>query len=44
VPVPMADQIVHDRDALEESGTHSLIVGLFAELLDLAGDREEAAA
>jgi chromate reductase len=44
VPVPMADQIVRDHDALEESGTHSLIVGLFAELLDLTGEREGAAA
>jgi chromate reductase len=34
VPVPMADEIVRDREALESSGTHSLIVGLLAELLD----------
>jgi chromate reductase len=36
VPVPMADEIVRDPEALESSGTHSLIVGLLAELLDAA--------
>ena len=33
VPVPTADEIVRDRSKLESSGTHSLIVGLLAELL-----------
>jgi chromate reductase, NAD(P)H dehydrogenase (quinone) len=41
VPVPMADEIVRDPEALESSGTHSLLVGLFAELLDLTGERAE---
>ena len=36
VPVPMADEIVRDREKLESSGTHSLLVGLLAELLDAA--------
>jgi chromate reductase len=33
VPVPTADEIVRDRAKLESTGTHSLIVGLLAELL-----------
>jgi chromate reductase, NAD(P)H dehydrogenase (quinone) len=33
VPVPTADEIVRDPRKLESSGTHSLIVGLLAELL-----------
>ena len=36
LPVPMADEIVRDREKLESSGTHSLLVGLLAELLDAA--------
>jgi chromate reductase len=36
LPVPMADEIVHDREQLESSGTHSLLVGLLAELLEAA--------
>jgi chromate reductase len=44
VPVPMADEIVRDREKLESSGTHSLIVGLLAELLDEAKQREERVA
>jgi chromate reductase len=35
LPVPMADEIVRDREKLEESGTHSLLVGLLAELLEM---------
>jgi chromate reductase, NAD(P)H dehydrogenase (quinone) len=41
VPVPTADEIVRDPEALESSGTHSLIVGLLAELLDMVREREE---
>jgi chromate reductase len=41
VPVPTADEIVRDPAALESSGTHSLIVGLLAELLGEAREREE---
>lgn len=44
VPVPLADEIVRDRDKLEESGTHSLIAGLLAELLDGANTEAEVAA
>ncbi|MEA2436217.1 MAG: hypothetical protein QOF65_773 [Thermoleophilaceae bacterium] len=36
LPVPMADEIVRDREKLESSGTHSLMVGLLAELLETA--------
>jgi chromate reductase len=36
LPVPMADEIVRDREKLESSGTHSLIVGILAELLEAA--------
>jgi chromate reductase len=36
LPVPMADEIVRDREKLESSGTHSLLVGLLAELMDMA--------
>jgi chromate reductase len=42
LPVPMADEIVHDREKLESSGTHSLIVGILAELLDAARPLEPA--
>jgi chromate reductase, NAD(P)H dehydrogenase (quinone) len=42
LPVPMADEIVRDREALESSGTHSLLVGLLAELLDAAKPAELA--
>jgi chromate reductase len=44
LPVPMADEIVRDRDKLESSGTHSLIVGILAELLDAARPVAAAAA
>jgi chromate reductase len=44
LPVPMADEIVHDREKLESSGTHSLIVGILAELLDAARPLEPATA
>jgi chromate reductase len=44
IPVPTADEIVRDRDKLESSGTHTLMVGLLAELLDLAREREAIAA
>lgn len=44
VPVPMADEIVRDAEALESSGTNSLIVGLLAELLDACRPAEERAA
>jgi chromate reductase len=44
VPVPTADEIVRDPEKLESSGTHSLIVGLLAELLSLAEAREQVAA
>jgi chromate reductase, NAD(P)H dehydrogenase (quinone) len=39
LPVPMADEIVRDREKLESSGTHSLIVGILAELLAAADAR-----
>jgi chromate reductase len=44
LPVPMADEIVRDWEKLEESGTHSLLVGLLAELLDMAQPAETLAA
>ncbi len=44
VPVPTADEIVRDRSKLESSGTHSLLVGLLAELLSEARPAELAAA
>ncbi|HEY0632729.1 MAG TPA: NAD(P)H-dependent oxidoreductase [Thermoleophilaceae bacterium] len=44
LPVPMADEIVHDREQLESSGTHSLLVGLLAELLEAAQPAEAVAA
>jgi chromate reductase len=44
LPVPMADEIVRDREKLESSGTHSLIVGILAELLDAARPVAAAAA
>jgi hypothetical protein len=37
----MADEIVRDREKLESSGTHSLIVGILAELIDACGPRAE---
>jgi chromate reductase len=40
LPVPMADEIVRDREKLESSGTHSLIVGMLAELLETARPAE----
>jgi chromate reductase len=43
LPVPAADEIVRDRDKLESSGTHSLIVALLAELLASAEEREQLA-
>jgi chromate reductase len=42
-PVPTADEIVRSRDKLESSGTHSLMVGLLAELIDGARKRAERA-
>jgi chromate reductase, NAD(P)H dehydrogenase (quinone) len=44
LPVPMADELVRDREKLEESGTHSLLVGLLAELLEMARPTVAAAA
>ena len=44
IPVPTADEIVRDRGKLESSGTHSLMVGLLAELIGEAGEREKLAA
>jgi hypothetical protein len=44
IPVPTADEIVHDREKLESSGTNSLVVGLLAELIDLARERDAIAA
>jgi chromate reductase len=41
VPVPTADEIVRDREKLESSGTHAMIVGLLAELLSEATEREQ---
>jgi chromate reductase len=43
LPVPAADEIVRDRDKLESSGTHSLIVALLAELLAMASERNQMA-
>jgi len=40
----MADEIVRDREKLESSGTHSLLVGLLAELLDAARPADAVAA
>ena len=42
IPVPTADEIVRDPEKLESSGTHSLMVGLMAELLGLAAERRAA--
>jgi chromate reductase, NAD(P)H dehydrogenase (quinone) len=44
VPVPTADEIVRDREKLESSGTHGLIVGLLAELLEAAEERKQTLA
>ena len=44
IPVPTADEIVRDREKLESSGTHSLMVGLLADLIDLAFERDAIAA
>ena len=44
LPVATADEIVHDRAKLESSGTHSLLVGLLAELLAEARERQTVAA
>jgi len=44
LPVPMADEIVRDREKLESSGTHSLIVGILAELIEAAQPAEARAA
>jgi chromate reductase len=41
VPVPTADEIVRDREKLQSSGTHQMIVGLLAELLAEANAREQ---
>jgi len=44
LPVPMADEIVRDPEQLEESGTHSLLVALLAELLEATQPRVATAA
>jgi chromate reductase len=44
LPVPAADEIVRDREKLESSGTHSLIIGLLGELLEVAAARRDLAA
>jgi chromate reductase, NAD(P)H dehydrogenase (quinone) len=44
LPVPTADEIVRDREKLESSGTHSLIVGILAELIEAAEPARAAAA
>src|SRR5439155_776676 len=44
LPDAMADEIVRDREKLESSGTHSLLVGLLAELLDAARPADAVAA
>ena len=44
LPVPMADEIVRDREKLQARGTQSLIVGILAELLDAARPVAAAAA
>src|SRR5213592_2180118 len=44
LPVPMADEIVSDPEKLESSGTHSLIVGLLAELIEMAPPPAQARA
>jgi chromate reductase, NAD(P)H dehydrogenase (quinone) len=44
IPVPTADEIVRDREKLESSGTHSLMVGLLAELIGEVKERERLAA
>ena len=44
IPVPTADEIVRDRDKLESSGTHSLMIGLLAELLGEATQRQQQVA
>jgi chromate reductase len=41
LPVPAADEIVRDWEKLESSGTHSQLVGLWADLIDAASAREE---
>jgi chromate reductase len=40
LPVPTADEIVRDRAKLESSGTHSLLVGILAELIAEVRERE----
>jgi chromate reductase len=44
LPVPAADEIVRDREKLESSGTHSLMVALLGELLEVAAARRDLAA
>jgi chromate reductase len=44
LPVPTADEIVRDPEKLQSSGTHSLIVGILAELLEEAKPAEERVA
>jgi chromate reductase len=41
LPVPTADEIVRDWEKLESSGTHSLLVGMLAELIDAANARKQ---
>src|SRR3954464_2231254 len=44
IPVPTADEIVRDREKLESSGTHSLMIRPLGELIALAREREKIAA
>jgi chromate reductase len=44
IPVATADEIVRDREKLESSGTHSLMIGLLAELIGEVKQREQTAA
>ena len=41
LPVATADEVVRDPEKLESSGTHSLLVGILAELIDAANARKE---
>lgn len=44
LPIPAADELVRDAEQLESSGTNSLIVGILAELIEMAERRRAAAA
>jgi hypothetical protein len=41
--VPSADELVRDREAMESSGMHDMILGLLAELLAEANTGERVA-